>query len=153
MEKTVNLWAAIDGEVLCGMETRGFSNVVLVDINQDTDDGTFPTVASYTRAVNQIEDHGISAWINRMTRKKSKLEIDLGDFTIIREDTADTEAVIEFKEPIEVWHAKVGETQVTSKVKKIKGEFFHDYFWTKAGRQDKIANGFEVWFSIGEYLE
>jgi hypothetical protein len=153
MKKTVNLWGAIDGEVLCGRDMDGFSNAVQVDINQDTDDGTFPTLASYTRAVNQIEDNGISAWINRMTRKKSKLEIDLGEFKIIREDAADTGAVIEFKEPIEVWHAKVGETQVTSKVKKIKGEFFHDYFWTRAGRQDKIANGFEVWFSIEEYLE
>ena len=152
MEKTVNLWAAIDGEVLCGITTVGMDNAVLVDINQDTDDGTFPTVASYTRAVNQIEDNGISAWINRWTRKKSKLEIDLGDYKIIREDAADTEAVIEFKEPIEVWHTQVGETQVTSKVKKIKGEFFHDYFWTRAGRQDKIANGFEVWFSIEGYL-
>jgi hypothetical protein len=153
MEKTVNLWGAIDGEVLCGITTVGMDNAVLFDINEDTDDGTFPTLASYTRAINRIENEGITSWLNRMTRKKSKLVIDLGEFKIIRDGAASTEAIIEFEKPIEVWHAKVGETQVTSQVKRIKGEFFHDYFFKKSGRQDKIANGFEVWFSIGEYLE
>jgi hypothetical protein len=34
----------------------------------------------------------------------------------------------------------------------MKGEFTHDWFWTRNGRQDKMANGFEIWFSIKEYL-
>ena len=31
---------------------------------------------------------------------------------------------------------------------KIKGEFTHDWFFNKKGRQDKIANGFEIWFEV-----
>lgn len=153
MEKTTDLWNAIDnGIALVGRPTVGYDNSILIETNEDVDDGTFPRVADWTRAINQIEDDGITAWINRWTRKRSKLEIDLGEFKIIRTNPASPYAVIEFKEPITVWHAQVGETPVTSKVKKIEGEFFHDYYFKRNGRQDRIANGFEVWFSIKEYL-
>jgi len=42
----------------------------------------------------------------------------------------------------------VGERAVIEKVKKIEGEFTHDWFFKKSGRQDKIANGFEIWFEV-----
>jgi hypothetical protein len=151
---TLCLWNAIEeGEILSSINTSGYDNAVIIDVNQDVDDGTFPTLASYTRAVNQIEDDGISAWINRMTRKKSKLEIDLGEYKIIRTAPHETTAILEFKEPIEVKLGKIGDRLHTAPVKRIKGEFFHEYFFTKGGRQDKIANGFEIWFSIQEYME
>lgn len=153
MTKTCNLWNAMDdGTALVGIPTGGYDNSILIEVSEDTDDGTFPTLASYTRTINQIEDTGISAWINRWTRKKSKLEIDLGDYKIIREDKYSTTAILEFKEPITIWHTQVGETPVTSKVKRIEGELFHDYYFTRNGRQNKIANGFEVWFSMTKYL-
>jgi hypothetical protein len=153
MESTAILWTALNGEVLCGKEVCGYSNVVIVDAHQDTDDGTFPTLASYTRAVNRIEKEGITSWINSMTKKKSKLVIDFWDFKIIRDHADSTEAVIEFEEPIEVELGKIGDRLCTAQVKRMRGEFFHEYFWTKHGRQSKRANGFEILFSIKEYLE
>ena len=153
MERTNNLWTAVEEKgILVTRPVNGYDNAVLVDQHEDVDDGTFPRVADWTRTVNQIEDSGIQAWINRWTRKRSKLEIDLGEFKIIRESADSAEATLHFKEPITVWLAKIGETNITSPVTKIKGEFFHDYYFIKGGRQDKIANGFEVWFSIKEYL-
>jgi hypothetical protein len=35
----------------------------------------------------------------------------------------------------------------------MTGEFTHDWFWRNNGRQDKVANGFEIWFNIKECLE
>jgi hypothetical protein len=151
---TLFLWNAIkDGEILSSINTSMYDHAILVDVNEDVDDGTFPTLASYTRTVNQIEDNGISAWINRWTRKRSKLEIDMGEYLIIRKAKDDTDAILEFKEPIQVKLGKIGDKLHTAPVKRMKGEFFHDYFFTKGGRQNKIANGFEIWFSIQEYME
>lgn len=153
MEQTVALWSAFEGEVLSSINTPVYNNAVLVDMNEDRDDGTFPRVSDWTRAVNQIEDSGISAWINRWTHKRLKLEIDMGEYKIIRKSKDDTDAILEFKEPITVKLGKIGDKLQTAQVKRMSGEFFHDYYFTKHGRQDKIANGFEVWFSIQEYLE
>lgn len=153
MEQTVALWSAFEGEVLCSINTPVYNNAILVDMNGDTDDGTFPRLSDWTRAVNQIEDSGISAWINRWTNKRLKLEIDMGEYKIIRKAKDDTDAILEFKEPITVKLGKIGDKLQTAQVKRMSGEFFHDYYFTKNGRQDKIANGFEVWFSIQEYLE
>ena len=81
------------------------------------------------------------------------MEIDFCGVKITRGRDWDTEATLEFKEPIEVVMGHVGETPTVVKVKKIKGEFTHDWFFRKSGRQDKIANGFEIWFEIKKYLE
>jgi hypothetical protein len=75
------------------------------------------------------------------------------DLKIIRDSKWDSEATLEFKEPIDVVIGKIGEKLIIEKVKKIRGEFQHDWFWTRNGRQDKIANGYEIWFVINSYLE
>jgi len=73
--------------------------------------------------------------------------------TIVREKEYEDEAIVEFTEPIDVVLDYIGGEPVVKKVKKIKGEFTHDWFWIRGGRQDEIANGFEIWFNIEEYLE
>ena len=46
----------------------------------------------------------------------------------------------------------MGDTDITAAVKRVRGEFDHDYFFKKNGRQQEFANGFEIWFKVNEYL-
>ena len=154
METTHTIWGVLDGEgPLKGIKMDFGNNCMLFEVSQDTDDGTYPTVASYTRDANGLDDEGASHFLNRLTRKKNKLEIEYDGVKIIRDSKWDSEATLEFKEPIDVVIGKIGEKLIIEKVKKIRGEFQHDWFWTRNGRQDKIANGYEIWFVINSYLE
>jgi hypothetical protein len=154
METTHSIWGLLDGEgPLKGIKTSIGNNCILFEISQDTDDGTYPTVASYTRDANALDNEGTSHFLNRLTRKKDKTQLDYDGVKIIRDSKWDSEATLEFKEPIDVVIGKIGEKLIIEKVKKIRGEFQHDWFWTRNGRQDKIANGYEIWFVINSYLE
>ncbi|CAB4175040.1 hypothetical protein UFOVP1247_71 [uncultured Caudovirales phage] len=153
METTHSIWGVLDKDgPLKGIKTSIGNNCMLFDVSQDTDDGTYPTVASYTRDANGLDGEGASHFINRLTRKKNKLEIEYDGVKIIRDSKWDNQAILEFKEPIEVVIGQVGDKPIIEKVTKIGGEFTHDWFWTKNGRQDKIANGYEIWFVIGKYI-
>jgi hypothetical protein len=153
MKTTHSIWSLLDGDgPLKGIKMDFGNNCMLFEISQDTDDGTYPTVASYTRDANALDEEGASHWINRLTRKKDKTQIEFYDgVKIIREDKWSHDAVLEFKEPVEVVLGYLDETPIVIDVKKIKGEFTHDWFWTRNGRQDRIANGYEIWFKIESY--
>ncbi len=155
MKTSHSLWHIIDdGEVLepakdsCSSIAKG----ILFEISQDTDDGTYPRVSDYVRFVNKLDVDGASYFINRCTRKKNKKVVDFMGVKIIREHDWETEAILEFEKPIQVMMGKIGDEPIIREVKKIRGEFNHDYFFTRGGRQDKLANGFEIWFNIQEYL-
>jgi hypothetical protein len=151
---THTIWGIIDGDGAAGGVRFGdCDNAILFEVSKDTDDGTYPRLCDYMRDINSLELNGVTHFINRLTRKKNKLEIDYDGVKIIRTAKWQDEAVLEFKEPIDVVVGKVGERLVIEKVKRIKGEFDHDYFWTRNGRQSKVANGYEIWFKIKEYLE
>jgi len=153
MKTTHSIWSLLDGDgPLKGIKMDFGNNCMLFEISQDTDDGTYPTVASYTRDANALDEEGASHWINRLTRKKDKTQIEFYDgVKIIRENKWSHDAVLEFKEPVEVVLGYLDETPFVIDVKKIKGEFIHDWFWTRNGRQDRIANGYEIWFKIESY--
>jgi hypothetical protein len=154
METAHSIWGVLDGEgPLKGIKMDFGNNCILFEVSQDTDDGTYPTVASYTRDANALDNEGASHFLNRLTRKKDKTQVDYDGVKIIRDSKWSNEATLEFKEPIDVVIGKIGEKPIIEKVKKISGEFQHDWFWTKNGRQDKIANGYEIWFVINSYLE
>lgn len=154
METAHSIWGVLDGDgPLKGIKMDFGNNCMLFEVSQDTDDGTYPTVASYTRDANGLDDEGASHFLNRLTRKKNKLEIEYDGVKIIRESRWDTKATLEFKEPIDVVIGQIGDKKIIEKVTKIEGEFDHDWFWTRNGRQDKIANGYEIWFKIESYLE
>lgn len=156
METTFTLWGIEDKialEPISLKHSTHVKNSILFERSDDCEDGTYPRVSDYTRLVNKIESEGPAAWVNRLTRKKNKLKIEYLGCTIVREKDWQDEAVLEFKEPIEVVFAHIGEEPVVKHVKKVKGEFTHDWFWLNGGRQDKVANGFEIYFNIKEYLE
>ncbi len=153
METAHSIWGVLDGDgPLKGIKMHFGNNCMLFEVSQDTDDGTYPTVASYTRDANGLDDEGASHWINRLTRKKDKLEVDYDGVKITRDSKWDNAAILEFKEPIDVVLGFDGDRPMVVKVKKIGGEFTHDWFWNKSGRQSKIANGYEIWFVINAYL-
>jgi hypothetical protein len=153
METTHSIWGVFDKDgPFKGIKMDFGNNCMLFEVSQDTDDGTYPTVASYTRDANGLDEEGASHFLNRLTRKKNKLEIEYDGVKIIRDSKWDNQAILEFKEPIEVVIGQIGDKPIIEKVTKIGGEFVHDWFWSKNGRQDKIANGYEIWFVIGNYI-
>ena len=153
METVHSIWNVLDGDgPFKGIKMDFGNNCMMFEVSQDTDDGTYPTVASYTRDANSLDREGASHFLNKLTRKKDKLEIDYDGVKIIRNSKWDTKAILEFKEPVDVVIGQVGERLITEKVTKIGGEFQHDWFWTRNGRQGKIANGYEIWFVIENYI-
>jgi hypothetical protein len=155
METTHSIWEILDEGVTfepVDLKSSFINNAMLFEISQDTDDGTFPRVSDYTRFANSLDSDGTSYFLNRLSRKKNKLQLDFCGVKITRESQWDTKAILEFPEPIEVIMGYVGEKAIIEKVKRIQGEFTHDWFFKKSGRQDKIANGFEIWFEVKKYL-
>ena len=157
METTHRIWDILEDEMVLdpysGRNSSHISNAILFDISSDDEDGTYPRVSDYTRLANRLDDEGTYVWVNRLTRKKNKKNIDYGGCKIERSADYETEAIIEFESPVPVVFGYIGETPIVKEVKKIKGEFTHDWFWLKNGRQDRIANGFEIWFNINEFIE
>ena len=155
METTHSIWNLLDGTgPLEPTRTSIVNKGMLIEVSEDGDDGCYPRVSDWTRHANKLDADGTSYWLNRLTRKKNKLSLLFYDqVTIIRESPWRCEAILEFKEPVEVVMGHIGDRPIIEKVKKIRGEFRHDWFWTRRGRQDKIANGYEIWFEIEEYLE
>lgn len=153
--KTVHsLWNLLDGDgPLKPIKTSSTDRGMLVEVSCDTDDGCYPRASDWTRHANKLDMEGPSYWINRLTRKKHKLAIAYENCTIIRSSSWRTDAVLEFKEPVEVLMGTIGDRPIIEKVTKIKGRFVHDWFWTKGGIQNRIANGYEIWFEIEDYLE
>ena len=156
MESTHTLWDVIEeGKVLSpytGGNSSHIRKAILFEISEDSEDGTYPRVSDYTRLANQIDNDGTSAWVNRLSRKRNKKTIEFFGCKIERSADYEDEAIIEFETPIQVIFGYVGDEPIVKEVTKIKGEFTHDWFWSKNGRQDKIANGFEIWFNIKEFL-
>ena len=155
METTHTIWNLLDGDSpLKGIKTDFGHMCMLFEVSQDTDDGTYPRLCDWMRDANALDKDGPSHWLNRLTRKANKLKIPFyGGVTIVRDSKWATDAVLEFDQPVEVIIGRVGERPIIEKITKIKGEFHHDWFWTKRGRQEKIANGYEIWFEIKDYLE
>ena len=155
METTHRIWEILDEGVTfepVDLKSSFIKNAMLFEISEDTDDGTFPRVSDYTRFANSLDSEGTSYFINRLSRKKNKLELDFCGVKITRGSQWDCKAILEFPEPIDVIMGYVGEKAIVEKVKRIEGEFTHDWFFKKSGRQDKIANGFEIWFEVEKYL-
>ena len=153
METVHSIWNVLDGDgPFKGIKTDFGNNCMMFEVSQDTDDGTYPTVASYTRNANSLDREGASHFLNKLTRKKEKTQVDYDGVKIIRNSKWDTKAILEFKEPIDVVIGQIGDKKIIEKVTKIEGEFQHDWFWTRNGRQDKIANGYEIWFVIENYI-
>lgn len=155
MEKTTHtVWGILDGDgPFEGIKMDFGRNCMLFEVSQDTDDGTYPRLCDWMRDANALDREGASHFLNRLTRKKDKTRIDFEGVTIVRDSKWSNEATLEFKEPIWVVMGRVGTKPVVQLVKKIKGEFTHDWFWTRNGRQSKIANGYEIWFVVQEYAE
>ena len=154
MQTTHTIWGALDGDgPMKGIKRDFGRECILFEVSQDTDDGTYPRLCDYMRDVNALDREGASHFLNRLTRKKNKTKIDCDGVTIIRDAKWEDIAILKFKEPLEIVMGKIGDRALIEKVKAIRGRFHHEFFWTRNGRQDKVANGYEIWFEIDSYLE
>lgn len=156
MQTTHSIWEIIDEGMVFEPRSLKYSshisNAMLFEISEDTEDGTYPRPQDYKRFARNLEDNGTSYWVNMLTRKRDKLSIEFYGATITRTADYEDTAVIEFKNPIKIVLGYIGDEPVVKEIKKIQGTFTHDWFWTKNGRQDEIANGFEIWFCVEKYL-
>ena len=158
METTHSIWGVEDNEVLKPMNLNNTNiiNSILFESSSDDEDGTYPLVMHYTNLINKIDSEGTNAWLNRLvstSRRIDFLNIDYGICEIIRESKYANDAIIKFKNPIKIQIELIGETPVIIEVSEISGQFIHEYYWTRKGRQNKVANGFEIWFNIKKYLK
>jgi hypothetical protein len=158
-ETTHSIWGVEDGEILVPVELKNRSDIdkgILFESSDDNEDGTYPLVMHYVTLVNNIDKNGVSVWLNKLSKPKESnyhLNINYGICRIIRESKYDSKATLIFNEPIEILLETIGDRKIIEKVSEIKGEFTYDWYWTKNGRQKKIANGFEIWFNIEKYLK
>jgi len=128
-------------------------NGILMEVSDDGEDGTYPRPSDYVRCVNSLDKEGTSYWLNRTAGKKNKLDFKFCGINIIRGNKWDDEAILEFPESIPYCFGMIGSEPVIRKVKKLEGTFEHEYYWRKNGRQNKVANGFEIWFNINKIIE
>lgn len=155
-ETTFNWWNIIEGTTLKPFSGNHYSDIkqgILFETHEDGDDGTFPRVSDWSRFVNSLDNDGTGSWLRRIAGKKRGLKIKYDGALLRRDGKFSDRVVIEFDKPVNVVFGTVGNELVTKEVKSIAGEFMHEYYWTKRGRQDKIANGVEIWFEIREYIE
>jgi len=154
METSFQLFTVVeDGDLFVPLnsihQNLSTGKFMLYDQFEDTDDGTFPRVSDYTRLANKIENYGASAFIHWQTGRK--LKADTGYCTVIREGKSDSEATLVFDKPIKVSFGEINGEHIVRNVTEIKGEFDYDWFWRKNGRQEKIANGCEIYFNCKEF--
>lgn len=126
---------------------------ILFEISSDDEDGTYPRVSDYKRYVNSLDREGTNYFLNRLTKKKNKKLLEFEGIKIKRSADWDDHAEIIFPKPIRVRLENIGKRKIIENVTKLRGRFLHDYFWSKKGRQHDVANGFEIWFDIEEYVE
>jgi len=128
------------------------SEVIIFDWIEDSFDGIFPRVSDYKRLANRMDNYGVAEFLTWISLRNKKTIASTGYCTIERESKWDSKATITFTEPITVKFAQINEEQITGKVNRITGEFSLDWFWMKNGRQNEIANAFEIYFKCDQYF-
>lgn len=156
METSSNINSIIEDVLILKPDSE---NRIWIDNHCDTDDGTFPRVSDYTRRLKRMEFHGGAADIlNWMGNRRMKFSMD--GYSIARKDTVSSNAVIIFDGLIHVSMGHIFELNnegfmvkkpVTSLINRIRGHFEYEFFWSKNGRQDKVANGFEIYFVCEQF--
>ncbi len=121
-----------------------------LETSSDDEDGTYPLIMHYVTLVNKMDKEGTSAYLNHIGGK-DKLNISWNGCKIIRASKWDDKATIVFDTPITMIFGYVGEEPITREVKQIEGEFTHEWFWMKKGRQSKVANGFSIFFDCQKF--
>lgn len=152
-ETSCCLSSIVDGEEIFSPVNKVNSTSgkwMLFETTEDTEDGTFPEVAEYVSLVKEMDDEGTNAFLN--WHGGQELEFDNGYCKVSRKSKHNTTATLVFSKPIEIVVAELNGEPVTIKANKITGEFTHEWYWFKNnGRQDKVANGFNVWFDCQKF--
>lgn len=112
-------------------------------------DGIFPRISDWTRFANRIDEVGVSAYLT--WAGNSKLKFDSGYCTVVRNSSYCSEATLIFKNPIQVVLDYLNDQPIIIDVNRITGEFTYEWYWLKQGRQEKIANGIEIYFNCRKY--
>lgn len=122
---------------------------IYLEDTEDTHDGSWPRVSDYTRFCNKLDNYDYKAVQNFLIGAKRK-KSDWGGVTLHKVDR--DKIRLEFKEPVKVYFGKVGEKPILQEVKTIEGKLSHEFYWRKNGRQNKIANGIEIFIEEVEYI-
>lgn len=129
---------------------------IYIDTTEDGDDGTWSRVSDYVKFCNKVDNRDYRAVQNFLVGKRKKL--DCGEFILSKETIQYADGLmIEFKKPQKVVfgsYTKDNKTVlVTEEIKAVKGKLSHDFYYFKnTGRQDKIANGIELFIEELEFI-
>jgi hypothetical protein len=77
MKTTHTIWEILDEKVALEPFTCRQTHIkdgILFETSEDTEDGTYPRVCDYMRFANSLDREGTSYFLNRLTRKKNKLQ-------------------------------------------------------------------------------
>lgn len=152
METSYKLWSIIDDKsVFKPLEEiyqHQLGKFMLIDQHEDTDDGTFSRVNTYTRLVKRI-DNDTSNYLTWLMSSKMKIGLDGSILRRVDKHTAKVSLI--FDEPINVVFGYVSDEPIIKEVTQINGEIYIDWFWRKNGRQNKYANGFEVYLDCEKF--
>jgi hypothetical protein len=116
-----------------------------------TDDGTFPRLCDWKKFMNRIDKYGISEFLTWVSRKSDRLVSDYDYCTIHRESKFDDEAIIKFKEPIEIIVAYVNDNPITIQADEIHGCFSYEWYWLTNLRTNH-ANAIEIYFDCQKFF-
>jgi hypothetical protein len=155
ISKSSTIWEINDGEAFDPIKSihNGATTGMLMlwDVHEDSDDGTFPRVSDWTRLCNRISNSGVSEYLTWISNKKGNLVAKTYYGTIERTAKYSNEAVITLSKPIQVIFGEVNGEPIIKEVDKIHGEFHCDWYWRQNGRQDKYANGLEIFFNCKKF--
>ena len=124
---------------------------MLIEHIEEECTGIFPHISDYTRMADRIEKKEISEFIPWLSKKSSRLSINVGYYKIEKNSKDSNKATLSFNTPITVCIKKINGKPVTALVNKIKGKFTWEWSWINS-RQDKMTIGFDVWFDCQEYF-
>ena len=127
----------------------GKADRVYIDQTEDSDDGTWLRVSDYTRFCNKVDEGDTRAIQNFLVGGK-RTKCDWGHF--ILEKDSDDGLIVTFKSPTKVHFGHIGEKPILEEVTKLRGKISYEFFWSRNGRQDKIANGIEFFLEDVEFI-
>lgn len=125
INKVTSIWNLVDDESSAVLSTSKF----MFDYHDHKDDGKFPTKASWTKFINQLDrdsTHGLVKWLF-----KRKRTADWGEFTLTNVDNWG-KVKIKFKQPVNVIFGYVNEEPIVRQVTEILGSLDFEFWYSKS---------------------
>ncbi len=134
METTNNfIFAVLDDEAL-----DFTSNRINFEVLDDTMDGCFARVCDWTRFANRINNNWIDEWFKKNWKYYEWI-------TKVEQINNSTRFKI-YTKNVKWFFATIGDKQLIESINGFTADINFEWYWTKNGRQNKIANWIDIYF-------